>query len=239
MRMLKFVTPVLGLLSHVDCLFFLLTILMPQLVSSKYLTCFSDFRPTPDEPQFMKATRYLQYLEDYVERFDLRQFIYLSTRVVSVRRRDKGHVIRYNSPQHGEEEWECDAVAVCSGLHVTPEIPKIPGMERVPSVLHSAQFKGRKDFGNDKTVVVLGAGETAMDIAHMAVTTPATRRVVLCHKNGWVNAPKVFPRNDGIKCYWDFLTAFSSSPRQTSSPTLAASHQNATSTKTRLVFRST
>jgi len=169
---------------------------MPQLVSSKYLTCFSDFRPTPDEPQFMKATRYLQYLEDYVERFDLRQFIYLSTRVVSVRRRDKGHVIRYNSPQHGEEEWECDAVAVCSGLHVTPEIPKIPGMERVPSVLHSAQFKGRKDFGNDKTVVVLGVGETAMDIAHMAVTTPATRRVVLCHKNGWVNAPKVFPRND-------------------------------------------
>lgn len=139
----------------------------------------------------MKATRYLKYLEDYAKRFDLWQFVHLSTRVLSVRRRPTGHVIRYSSSQHGEEEWECDAVAVCSGLHVTPEIPNIPGMDSIPSVMHSSQFKGREDFGEDKTVVVLGVGETAMDIAHMAVTSPTTKRVVLCHKNGWVNAPKV------------------------------------------------
>ncbi len=29
-------------------------------------------------------------------------------------------------------------------------IPEIPGIEKVPTVLHSAKFKSRKDFGEDK-----------------------------------------------------------------------------------------
>jgi len=145
----------------------------------------------------MKATRYLEYLEAYVERFHLRQHIHLSTPVISIRRRGTGHVVRYGS-RGGEEEneWHCDAVAICSGLHVTPAIPEIPGMERVPSVMHSSQFKGRKDFADHKTVVVLGVGETGMDISYMAVNTPTTERVVLCHKHGWVNAPKLLPETD-------------------------------------------
>ncbi len=163
------------------------------MVSSKYLTCFSDFRPMADEPQFMKVPRYIQYLEDYTAHFDLWPHIRLSTAVLSVRRRGSSHVIRYRAAAGGEgdeEEWECDAVAVCSGLHVTPAMPKIPGMERVPVVMHSAQFKTRKDFGQDKTVVILGVGETGMDLGLLAVHSP-TKRVVMCHRNGWVNAPKV------------------------------------------------
>lgn len=81
-------------------------------------------------------------------------------------------------------------MAVCSGLHVTPSIPDLPGIEQVPVVKHSADFKAREEFGVDKTVVVLGTGETGIDMAHLAVTSP-TKRVVLCHRDGFLGAPKV------------------------------------------------
>ena len=175
-----------------------------ELVSSKYLTCFSDFRANFDEPQFMKVTRYLECLDDYVERFRLRQHIHLCTPVLSVRRQNAGHVVRYRPAGGEEEEWDCDAIAVCTGLNVTAAIPEISGIENVPVSMHSVKFKGRGDFGENKTVVILGAGETAMDIAYMAANSP-TKRVVLCHKNGWVNAPKLLPETD-------FFPYFSSKP---------------------------
>lgn len=44
-----------------------------------------------------------------------------------------------------------------------------------------------------KNICILGVGETAMDISHMAVTSN-TKSVTLCHRRGFVYAPKVlFP----------------------------------------------
>jgi len=166
-----------------------------ELVSSKQLTTFSDFRPRKDDPDFLSAERYVEYLKQYCDHFDLWPSISLSTPVLSVRRRPGhvgGHVI-YFSKDGKEMTWECDAVAVCSGLHVTPSIPKVPGAEHVPVVKHSADFKSREEFGSDKTVVVLGTGETGIDLAYLAVTSP-TKRVILCHRDGFLGAPKVGSR---------------------------------------------
>ncbi|PWI76925.1 dimethylaniline monooxygenase [Purpureocillium lilacinum] len=158
------------------------------LVSSKQLTTFSDFR-AKETGDFLKAVQYAQYLEDYVTHFKLWPHINLLTRVVEVRKRPEGgHTILYQrvkDQRHSGferdtdgdvQEWDCDAVAVCSGLHVLPNMPKIPGLERVPEVLHSSQFKARSQFGKDKTVVVVGTGETGADVAHLAITSPTKRR---------------------------------------------------------------
>lgn len=114
--------------------------------------------------------------------------------------------------------YSCDAVAVCSGLNQEPFLPDIAGLT-VPlmtserkedgnthteksknisihpgiEVLHSVNFKGRFQFGINKTVLVMGAGETGMDIAHLAVTSP-TKRVIICHRDGFLHAPKVVPQ---------------------------------------------
>jgi dimethylaniline monooxygenase (N-oxide forming) len=87
-------------------------------------------------------------------------------------------------------EYHCEAVAICSGLHVIPNIPVIEGMENVPKVMHSSEFKERKEFGVDKHVMIVGSGETGMDIAYLAITSP-TRTVTLCHRDGFLCAPKV------------------------------------------------
>mgnify|MGYP003634827126 FL=1 len=114
----------------------------------------------------------------------------LSTTVNKVTRRGNGgHLVKYT---HGNtiDQWECDAVAVCSGLHVEPYIPYIKGIENIPKVLHSSEFRGRKDFEMGKNVMVLGVGETAMDLSYLAVTSP-TKTVTLCHRDSFFFAPKV------------------------------------------------
>lgn len=163
-----------------------------KMVSSKYLTAFSDFRFAREEAEFVPTARYVQYLNDYATHFDLWPHMQLSTRVLKVMRAaGEKHTIYYQkNGSDTVEEWECDAVAVCSGLHVLPHVPHIPGIEHVPTVMHSSEFKERKQFGKDTTVMVLGAGETAFDIGYLAVTSP-TKRVILCHRDGWLNAAVV------------------------------------------------
>ena len=110
-----------------------------------------------------------------------------------------GHVLCY-ARNGTEEEWDCDAIAICSGLHVEPYIPFVKGIENVPLVMHSSEFKQRKDFAKGKDVLVLGAGETAMDLSYLAVTSP-TKSVTMCHRGGFIYAPKVLP------LFWEQLTS--------------------------------
>lgn len=163
-----------------------------ELVSSKFLTSFSDFRAYEEDPDFLSAERYVQYLRDYCDHFRLWPDIHLSTPIVDVhRRRGGGHTVHYRK-DGADLTWDCDAIAVCTGLHVIPNLPSLPGADRVPVVKHSSEFKTREEFGKDKTVVILGTGETGIDLAHLAVTSP-TQRVVICHRDGFLGAPKVIP----------------------------------------------
>ena len=160
-------------------------------MSSKQLTSFSDFR-VDDNTDFLTAERYVQYLNDYCTHFGLWPHMNFSCLITSLKKGQNGaHVLVYtsNGQQHA---WECDAVAVCSGLHVEPSIPRLEGIERVPVVLHSSEFKSREQFGAEKTVLILGSGETSSDLSYLAVTSP-TKRVVVCHRNGFHLAPKVRP----------------------------------------------
>lgn len=80
---------------------------------------------------------------------------------------------------------------MCSGLHVELNILNIEGIENVPLVLHSSQFKEQKQFGLNKTVMVVGCGETGADIAYLAATWKHAGRVLLCHRDEVHFAQKV------------------------------------------------
>lgn len=140
--------------------------------------------------------RYLEYLDEYCTHFALWKYIELNTRVKKLRRKGAGHVITFKKRVQSregtqEESWECDAVAICTGLHVEPHMPQVEGIDYVPIVIHSSKFKGKSDFGEDKNIVVLGVGETGMDIAHLAVTSPSPRSVTICHRRGFLGGPKI------------------------------------------------
>ncbi|CAI0654724.1 unnamed protein product [Colletotrichum noveboracense] len=175
-----------------------------EMVSSKYLTAFSDFRVAKELPDFLPMEEYVRYLEAYCTKFGLWDLIETQTEIVQVLRLTQGnhrvfykrHVDRRsggdNEPRPEELSWDCDAVAICSGLNNIPSIPAIEGLENVSSVLHSSEVKSGRQFGKNTSVMILGAGETAMDLAHLAVTSNA-REVVMCHKDGFYCAKKVLP----------------------------------------------
>jgi dimethylaniline monooxygenase (N-oxide forming) len=58
--------------------------------------------------------------------------------------------------------FDCSHIALCTGLHVEPNIPHIPGIENLKGeAFHSSQYKARSQL-TGKTVLILGCGETAM-----------------------------------------------------------------------------
>lgn len=92
-----------------------------------------------------------------------------------------GYIVSYTSSSSDiVEEWTCDAVAVCTRLHVVPNIPHTKGTQSIPKVLHSSEFKERSQFGVGKDVVILGSGGAGMDLAYLAVTSPTTVSPSLC-----------------------------------------------------------
>lgn len=144
-----------------------------ELVSSRQLTSFSDFRVNDTHQDFLSTAEYCAYLEEYCAEFNLWESITLHTRVIRIQKRPNGrkHIVTFvhNSSQDAEEHWDCDAIAVCTGLHVKPNIVDIPGLEHIPEVLHSSQFKHSSQFGVDKNVMILGAGETAVCSHHSSL----------------------------------------------------------------------
>ena len=168
-----------------------------NLVSSTFLTCFSDFRlPEESRTDHVSLPDYVAYLERYVKHFGLAPYMRLATRVASVERAkaSRKHLITYRRATSPETEvYECDAVAFCTGLHVLPAIPQIPGIEHIKAqggtVMHSSEYKTRSQIAG-KRVMVLGAGETAMDLVYEAVKADAPE-VTMCHRGGFLSFPKV------------------------------------------------
>lgn len=193
-----------------------------ELVSSKLLTSFSDFRPRPEDNDFLSSGRYREYLEDYTTHFNLWPYIHLSTPVKGVRRGDVSeHVVSYMGPDGKEIEWGCDAIAACSGVHSKAHIPYIPGIDNVSKLLHSPDFKKREQFGTAKTIKALGRGETGCDMCYLAITSP-TGRVVLCHRDGCIGAPKRARVSNSCRGYLETKTTTHLNSPSTSAKSLSS-----------------
>lgn len=195
------------------------------LVSSKQLTSFSDFRLPLQHKDHLTLPEYVQYLEDYTARFRLRERcnFRMATTVIKSVRVDGGHLVRFRHRDNTQDRSELFThLCVCSGLHVVPATPKIPGMpaiikgdqvvtepmhdrellpQEVPQpvshagkasdivALHSSQFKDRSLFSG-KRVLIMGTGETGMDMAYEAVKAGAIE-IVLCTRAGFLHFPAV------------------------------------------------
>jgi len=159
------------------------------------------------------------YLENYATHFDLHRRIQVNCKVVNIKRQPSGkHEVTFvrRCSMGGPTEWErgdfnhCDTctmapnfattdpetiaadfVALCAGLHVTPSIPSIPGIEYIleqrnvsmpPTVFHSVDYKKRSQLSG-RRVMILGSGETGMDLAYESVKAGASE-VILCSRSG-------------------------------------------------------
>ena len=186
-----------------------------RLVSSKFLTPFSDLRCADSPDDHMAVSEYIKYLEDYVDQFGFRDAIRFGRTVTSVQRPrrlagggdgDDGdddaepYVVRWidsASGRTGEDMFY--AVAVCSGLHNVPHVPVVPGSETFTgTALHSADYRKASDY-KGKRVLVVGAGETAMDVAAQLVKADAD--VSMSIRTGFLCVPTVLKEGVPLDTY--------------------------------------
>ncbi|KAL7422609.1 hypothetical protein Q5752_003257 [Cryptotrichosporon argae] len=168
-----------------------------ELVSSKQLTCFSDFRYPLSAPDHPSLPDFVGYLHDYASHFDLWPSIHLTMRVTRLECTGSAahpHRATLERGGGGQRHVVCATrVIVTTGLHVTPNIPTIPGLTvkrtpASPAFIHSSAYTSRSQV-RDKDVLVLGCGETGMDVAYESVLSDA--RVWLGVRSGFLSFPKV------------------------------------------------
>jgi len=160
---------------------------------------FSDFDYPESADEFPTAGQIRSYLQSYAEHFDLNPHIRLETEVLSVSRQNEGSndsdpgfrvKVRPLSDPGETEVHNFDFVVICNGVFSEPYIPDIDGRERFDgTVLHSSQFTG-PELIEDKKVVVVGAGKSALDCA-TAAAPHAESATLLFRKPHWM-IPRYF-----------------------------------------------
>ena len=158
--------------------------------TSKWRLAFEDF-PVPDDwPDYPHHAQLLQYFHDYVDHFGLREHIAFNTRVEKAQRREGGG---WDITLSNGETRQYDALAVANGHHWAARIPDYPG-EFAGKQFHSHSYRSPFEPADcvGKRVLVVGMGNSAMDIASELSQRPIAERLFVSARRGvWV-LPKYY-----------------------------------------------
>lgn len=153
--------------------------------TSRNRMAFSDF-PMPDSyPDFPGHQQIAEYFEAYADRFGMRERIRFGTEVVRATRGADGV---WQIELAGGEVRRYAALVVANGHHWNPQWPDPPFPGTFTgTVMHSHAFVDAAPFAG-KRVLVLGMGNSAMDIAVEA--SYQAERVLLAARRGAHIVPK-------------------------------------------------
>ncbi|XP_049737202.1 flavin-containing monooxygenase 1 isoform X2 [Elephas maximus indicus] len=139
--------------------------------SCKEMSCYSDFPFPEDYPNYVPNSLFLEYLQMYADRFNLRKCIQFKTKVCSVTKRPdftvSGQWDVVTLHEGKQESAVFDAVMVCTGFLTSPNLPldSFPGLNDFKGqYFHSREYKLPHIF-KDKRVLVIGMGNSGTDIA--------------------------------------------------------------------------
>jgi hypothetical protein len=153
--------------------------------TSKWRLAFEDFPVPEDWPDFPHHAQLLQYFHDYVDHFGLRETITFNTAVTDCERLPDG---RWKVTLSTGESREYDAVAVANGHHWDARMPTYPGHFDGYQV-HSHHYRDPfepYDF-RGKNVMIVGAGNSAMDISSELSQRPIANKLFISMRRGvWV-----------------------------------------------------
>jgi dimethylaniline monooxygenase (N-oxide forming) len=150
---------------------------------------YADFPMPPSYPDFPRHDQIARYFEDYVEHFGLRERITFNTGVEHVRRRGDGVWEVTLAGEGAAPEVRCyDALLVANGHHWNPRWPEppIPGAFDGEQI-HAHDYKEPSQLAG-RRVVVVGMGNSAMDIA--VESSYVARETYLAARSGVWIVPK-------------------------------------------------
>ncbi len=164
--------------------------------TSKNAISFQDFPMDGRYPDFPHHSEIKQFLNEYSERFGLRERIRFNTRVERAERLPGGGWRISTSGPDGDAEHSFDALLVCNGHHWDPSYPEFPGHFDGPTI-HSHHYIDPTDPLDlaDKRVLVVGIGNSAVDITSELSRKGVASAVFISTRSGaWVVPKYVFGR---------------------------------------------
>jgi dimethylaniline monooxygenase (N-oxide forming) len=158
--------------------------------TSRQRMAYSDFPMPESYPDFPHHTHIATYFDDYVDHFGFREKILFETGVEHAARRDDGvWEVRLDNGQ----TREYDALIVANGHHWKPRWPEpaFPGADTFSGVqLHAHSYLDNSIFAG-KRAVILGMGNSAMDIA--VESSYVAERTYLAARSGvWIIPKYIF-----------------------------------------------
>lgn len=160
--------------------------------TSKTRMAYADYPMPDDYPDYPHHSQILDYFEDYVDHFGIRDAIRFKTGVEEVRPTGDGDwEVTTEDREGGRTTERYRAVLVANGHHWDPKWPDFPGRFDGPT-LHAHAYETPKDF-EDRRVLVVGIGNSGVDIA--CETCRVARRTFLSTRRSAHVLPKyVFGR---------------------------------------------
>jgi cation diffusion facilitator CzcD-associated flavoprotein CzcO len=151
---------------------------------------YSDYPMPKRYPDFPHHTHIAEYFDNYVEHFGFRDKIHFRTGVWRCARGDDGV---WTVTLDSGESHRYDALMVANGHHWDPRWPEppFPG-DFDGQVLHSHHYVDNEPFKN-KNVVVLGMGNSAMDIA-VESSFVADKTFLAARRGAWIIPKYLFGR---------------------------------------------
>jgi hypothetical protein len=153
---------------------------------------FADYPMPASIPDFPHHTHIARYFDDYVDHFGLRELIAFETGVERARRRGDGV---WEITLDTGETRAYDALIVANGRHWSkrwPE-PAFPGADTFAGEqLHAHSYVDNSLFAG-RDVVVLGMGNSAMDIA-VESSYVAANTYLAARQGAWIIPKYVFGR---------------------------------------------
>jgi hypothetical protein len=159
--------------------------------TSKHRMAFADFPIPEDLPDFPHHSEIFAYFNSYVDHFGLRSKIEFETCVEEVRPLPEDRwSVRLRSRDGVSETREYDAVLVGNGHHWKPRFPKFEGQETFTGVqMHAHAYLNpfEPETMHGKRIVVVGMGNSAMDISsELSQRTVAKRLWVSARRGVWI-----------------------------------------------------
>ncbi len=161
--------------------------------TSKRMMELSDFKFRPEIAEYPSHKEILSEFERYADQFDVRSRITFSTEVVHVGKRDDGKW-DVTILQDGKTETRTYGfLAVANGHHWDPRYPKFEGsFDGITLHAHHYVDAETPHDLRDKRVVVVGMGNSAMDIAcELARMGQGAEKLYLAQRSGVWIIPKI------------------------------------------------
>jgi cation diffusion facilitator CzcD-associated flavoprotein CzcO len=155
---------------------------------SKPSISFRDF-PMPERyPDYPHHSHIFEWLRDYADAFGVRERIRFNTRVARAERGVQGGWLI--TLEDGTRE-AFDALLVCNGHHWDPRYPGFPGSFEGPQI-HSHEYIDPTDplDLHGKRVLVVGIGNSAVDIVSELARKTVSETVLLSTRSGAYVIPK-------------------------------------------------